>query len=437
MFEIQGKYNIAKVFATTVDNECIAQIIALCNQKWLESCDISIMPDCHAGKGCTIGTTICLKDKICPALVGQDIGCGMLVINIPEQFKLNLSEIDKFINMHIPSGFEVNENILYDKITGFHMEKFRCFQYLKKVEYLKKSIGSLGGGNHFVEINQDDSGNHYLVIHSGSRNLGCQVAKYYQDVADEYCNREKQFRQIARRELIESLKQQKRYQEINAALHKFDEQYQVTKKIPHDLCYIEGKAAEDYLHDAALCTKFATLNRLYIAKQIMEFIVKDNGYHEDILNIFINESKPHQFEFRYVNNAIDGKIKGFETIHNYIGADNILRKGAISAQKGEKVIIPINMREGSMLGIGKGNSDYNYSGPHGAGRLLSRGEAKECIGIKEFRKAMEGIYSTSVCQSTIDESPMVYKDLKEIMINIEDSVNVTNIIHPLYNFKAH
>lgn len=436
MFEIKGKYNKATVFATTCENECISQITDLCNQQWLKGCKIVIMPDTHAGKGCTIGTTIKLKDKVCASLVGVDLGCGMLVIEIPEELKLDLPAIDNFINMHIPNGFNINEKVLY-RPYEFKIENLRCFDKLKNVEYLKKSVGSLGGGNHFIEINEDSNGKYYLVIHTGSRNLGKQVAESYQDIADECCNKQEESHQKSRENLISTLKSQGRQKEINEKLKEFEKNYQNSIKIPYDLCYLEGQNAQNYLHDAKMCTIFASLNRKYIAKQVLEFIVKNNGFDDGCLNVYIDELQPHQFEFGFDNNSVDIRSLGFETIHNYIGIDNILRKGAISAKHGEKVIIPINMRDGSIIGIGKGNPDYNFSGPHGAGRLLSRSAAKEVIDLKEFEQEMEGIYSSSICQSTIDESPMVYKSIEEILDNIEDSVEMLDIIKPIYNFKAH
>lgn len=437
MFEIEGKYNKAKVFATTVENECISQITDLCNQKWLEGCDIAIMPDCHAGKGCTIGTTIKLKDKVCPSLVGVDIGCGMLAIEIPTQFSLNLEHIDDFIVNHIPNGFSVNEKIIYHR-KDFNLKNLRCYKQLKNVEYLKKSVGSLGGGNHFIEVNQTFLGKKCLVIHTGSRNLGKQVAEYYQNVADEYCNHSIKNHQESRKSLISQLKAEGRLKEINEKLKEFDANYQHTQKIPHDLCYLEGRDAQNYLHDVELCSQFASMNRIHIAQRILSFIAIDNGFDKDTTQVLITYDSPHSFKVAILDR--DNRIfttLGFETIHNYIGADNILRKGAISANIGEKVIIPINMRDGSIIGIGKGNPSYNFSGPHGAGRLMSRSSAKEKVNFKEYQKSMEGIYSSSVCQSTMDESPMVYKSIDEIIDNICESVELVDIIKPIYNFKAH
>lgn len=434
MFEIKGKYNTAKVFGTTVEEECISQIMDLCNQKWLEDTQIAIMPDCHAGKGCTIGTTIKLKDKVCPSLVGVDISCGMLTIQIPEQLNLNLERIDKFINENVPAGFNVNENPIY-KSHEFNIEKFRCFKELKEVEYLKRSLGSLGGGNHFIEISKDDYNNHYLIIHSGSRNLGKQVAEIYQNIADEYCNHVKQDHQKARQDLINKLKAKGRQKEISKKLEEFEMNYKEEKKIPHDLCYLDDKQAIDYFHDVQLCSQFASLNRQYIAKSILNFIVKDNGYTNS--DVYIKKTESQDFVFGFKNETICIETPAFETLHNYVSQDKILRKGAISAQKDEIVLIPINMRDGSIIGIGKGNAEYNFSGPHGAGRLMSRSKAKDNISLEEFEESMKNVYSSSVCKSTIDESPMAYKSIDEIISNIENTVKIDKILKPIYNFKAH
>ena len=434
MFEIQGKYNKAKVFATVVESECISQITEICNQKWLEGCQISIMPDTHAGKGATIGTTIKLKDKVSPSLVGVDISCGMLAVEIPKSLNLNLEKIDKFINDNIPAGFEVNKENFKGIYYGF-IKNLKCYDKLKHIEHIEKSLGSLGGGNHFLEINESNNGKRYLVVHSGSRNLGKQVADIYQNLADEHCNNTKLKRDSLRKELIKKLKDQDKSNEIQKALEEFNKQNTEKKLLAHDLCYLEGQDMKDYLHDCLICNRYASLNRRIIVQRILDFIVEDNGYKN--CAVWINEYQAHQFEFGFENNQIDIRSYGWETIHNYIGVDNILRKGAISAQQGEKVIIPINMRDGSIIAIGKGNPDYNYSGPHGAGRLMSRKTAKDSITLKDFEDTMKSVYTSSVCQSTVDESPMAYKRINDILKNIEDSVEVLDIIKPIYNFKAH
>ena len=421
MFEIEGKYNKAKVFATVVENECISQITEMCNQKWLKGCQISIMPDTHAGKGATIGTTIKLKDKVSPSLVGVDISCGMLAVEIPKSLNLNLEKIDKFINDNIPAGFEVNKENFKGIYYGF-IKNLKCYDKLKNIDHIEKSLGSLGSGNHFLEINESNIGQRYLVVHSGSRNLGKQVADIYQDIADEHCNRTMSERNLLKKELIKKLKDQGKSNEIQKALEEFNKQNTEKKLLAHDLCYLEGQDMKDYLHDCLICNRYASLNRRIIVQRILDFIVEDNGYKN--CAVWIDEYQAHQFEFGFENNQIDIRSYGWETIHNYIGDDNILRKGAISAQQGEKVIIPINMRDGSIIGIGKGNPDYNYSGPHGAGRLMSRKTAKDSITLKDFEDTMKSVYTSSVCQSTVDESPMAYKGIDDILENIADSVEV-------------
>lgn len=436
MFEIQGKYNKAKVFSTEVEIECISQIYDLCNQEWLKGCQIAIMPDCHSGKGCTIGTTIQLKDKVCPSLVGVDLGCGMLCIEIPNELHIDLPRIDKFITQNIASGFDVNEKLLMRPYED-EINKLYCYPALQNIEHLKKSIGSLGSGNHFIEINEDSKGSHYLVIHSGSRNLGKQIAEYYQDIAFEHCNQQKVKYKKEREKIIQSLKEKGKQNEIQKTLEEFEKNYISETKISKELSYLERKDAEHYLHDAKIAVRFASLNRKYIAKRILKFIVLDNGYQSEQLNVWLDEYQQHKFEFGFDDENIDVRSLGFETIHNYIDEENILRKGAISAHKGEKVLIPINMRDGSIIGIGKGNEEYNCSGPHGAGRLMSRSQAKETVNFEEFKESMKDIYSSSVCESTLDESPMAYKPIESILENVSDSIQVEEIIKPIYNFKAH
>lgn len=443
MFEIIGKYNKSKIFANEVDNETISQITELCNQQWLEGCNIAIQADTHAGKGCTIGTTIALKDKVSPSLVGVDISCGMLVIKIPKELELNLEKIDEFINKKIPAGFEVNETLQYNEPElDSLLKSLHCYKNLKEIDRIKKSCGSLGSGNHFIELNKDEENNHYLVIHTGSRNLGKQVAELYQNIADEYCNKAIKNKEKERQELINSLKMQGKQQEIQKQLIEFEKNYKEIKKIPHDLCYLEGQDMKNYLDDTHICNEYAKKSRVSIAKRILEFIVEDNFSNKSNeekadLNVWIDETQENHFEFGYDNKFIEIRSEGFQTLHNYIGKDNILRKGAISAQKGEKVIIPINMRDGSIIAIGKGNAEYNNSGPHGAGRLLSRNEAKEQINIEDFKDAMKDIYSSSVGISTLDEAPMACKPIKSIIENIQDTVEIQKIIKPIYNFKSH
>lgn len=445
MFEIKGKYNIAKVFANEVDSETISQITALCNQQWLEGCNIAIQADTHAGKGCTIGTTITLKDKVSPSLVGVDISCGMLVIQIPKELKLNLEKIDNFINDNIPAGFEVNEMLQYNELElNLLLTSLHCYENLKNVSRIKKACGSLGGGNHFIELNKDDENNHYLVIHTGSRNLGKQVAEIYQDIADAHCNKAKENKERERQELINKLKKEGKQKEIQKELERFQKEYEDVRKIPYDLCYLEGQDMKNYLEDTHICNEYAKMSRVSIAQRILEFIVEDNlssfpdsSEQMKDLNVWIDETQENHFEFGYENRFIDVRSDVFQTLHNYIGKDNVLRKGAISAQKGETVIIPINMRDGSIIAVGKGNAEYNCSGPHGAGRLLSRSEAKEQINIEDFKETMKDVYSSSVVTSTLDEAPMAYKPIESIIENIQDTVEIQKIINPIYNFKAH
>lgn len=404
MFVIEGKYNKAKVFADSVDEVTIGQIMELCNQQWVENSNIAIMADTHAGKGCTIGTTMTIHDKVCPNLVGVDIGCGMLTIKLPQLENLSLQKLDNFIHSNIPSGFAIHEKRLYNPISeGLYLEKLKCYQFLMHKESLEKAVGSLGGGNHFIEIDTDSKSNNYLIIHTGSRNLGKQVAEYYQKIAFEYCNSHEQIMK----------------DKIN--------------QIPKDLCFLEGEYLSDYLHDMYICQHFAKVNRKYIALKILGHLFKEK-FNSECGNTWIDIDEGCGYE----DENIDLRMDMFETVHNYINPnDNILRKGAISARNGERVLIPINMRDGSIIGTGKGHPDYNYSGPHGAGRLMSRNVAKRSVSLNEFQDSMKGIYSTSVGLSTLDESPMAYKPIKQIIDNIKDAIEVVEIIRPIYNYKAH
>ena len=324
------------------------------------------------------------------------------------KINLDLEKLDKVINECVPSGRNIREQKLLDfeKINNLY-----CLRELKEVKKFNRAIGTLGGGNHFIEINIDDEGNKYLVIHTGSRNLGKQVAEYYQNLAIELCSgKEEMYRR--KDEIIKTYKEQGRKSEIQKAIRELEKEYKNNKPIlPKDLCYLEGKQREDYLHDMKICQEYAKLNREKIAEEII-FNYFENGFiicEEDI----------------------------FHTIHNYISfEDNIVRKGAISAKKGERVLIPINMRDGSIIAVGKGNEDWNYSAPHGAGRIMSRMKAKQTFQLDEFIKSMEGVYSTSIVEETIDEAPFVYKPMQEIIDNIGDTVEIEKIIRPIYNFKA-
>lgn len=395
MLKLNGKYNTAKVFTDNVDNETISQIIELLNQDYIKDAKIRIMPDCHAGAGCVIGTTMTITDKVCPNLVGVDIGCGMLAVRIAEK-DADLPKLDDVINTYIPAGFNVND----EPLGNFsHLNNLAA---TVDISLAYRSIGSLGGGNHFIELDKDDDGNLWLVIHTGSRHLGLEVAKHYQEFAYKQLKDSDIGGKI--KAMIADLKTKGREKEIEKTIQTLKMQ---EPHIPKSLCYVSGQAFKDYIHDMEIVQKHAELNRKYIADMVIEKM----GWHV---------------------------CEEFQTIHNYIDTKNmILRKGSVSARDGEKLIIPINMRDGSLICVGKGNPDWNYSAPHGAGRILSRSEAKDAVGMDEFREAMEGIYSSSVMESTIDESPMVYKPMEEIMENIRDTVDVVKVIKPVYNFKAH
>lgn len=397
-----------KIFTDNIEQEAVEQIDLLLEQKPFEDCKVRIMPDVHAGKGCVIGFTADLGDKVIPNIVGVDIGCGMLCVELGN-IDLDLELLDRVINEVIPSGRNIREQKLIDfeKINELY-----CLRELKETKKFNRAIGTLGGGNHFIEIDVDDEENKYLVIHTGSRNMGKQVADYYQNLAIELCSgKEEMFKK--KEEIIKTYKEQGRKQEIQKALKQLEAEYKENKPdLPNDLCYLEGKYREMYLHDMKICQEYAIENRRWIANEIL---VKALNMKSDI--VFM---KNH-----------------FTTIHNYISfEDNIVRKGAISAKEGEKVLIPINMRDGSIIAIGKGNQDWNSSAPHGAGRIMSRHKAKETFKLDEFKKSMEGIYTTSVVEETIDEAPFVYKSMKEIINNIQDTVEIQKIIRPIYNFKA-
>lgn len=392
-----------KIFTNNIEQEAVDQINKLLEQEPFKNCKVRIMPDVHAGKGCVIGFTADLGDKVIPNIVGVDIGCGMLSVELGN-IELDLAKVDEIINNVIPAGRNIREHKLLDfeKINELY-----CLRELKEAKKFNRAIGTLGGGNHFIEIDADAEGNKYLVIHTGSRNMGKQVADYYQNLAIEFCSGKEEMLK-KKEEIIRTYKEQGRKSEVQKALKLLEEEYKQNKpNLPKELCYLEGKYRERYLHDMRICQEYASLNRGYIAREILR-------------NINIEIYKPH-----------------FETIHNYISfEDNIVRKGAISAKKGERVLIPINMRDGSIIAIGKGNEDWNKSAPHGAGRIMSRNKAKEVFKLDEFKKSMEGIYTTSVDESTIDEAPFVYKPMQEIINNIKDTVEVEKIIKPIYNFKA-
>lgn len=402
-----------KIFTTDIEQEAIKQIDELLEQEPFKNCKVRIMPDVHSGKGCVIGFTADLGNKIIPNIVGVDIGCGMLCVELGN-IDLNLEKLDKIINEFIPAGRNIREKEIF-KLEN--IEKLHCFRELKKTNKFNKAIGTLGGGNHFIEIDIDNEENKYLVIHTGSRNLGKQVAEYYQNLAIELCSGKEEFHN-KKYKLIETYKKQGKKLEIQKAIKELEKEYKNNKpNLPKDLCYLEGKYRDMYLHDMKICQEYASLNRLQIAKEIL-------------MNYFQLTYVPEIDYPPIMNNR-------FETIHNYISfEDNIVRKGAISAHKGEKVIIPINMRDGSIIAIGKGNNDWNQSAPHGAGRIMSRMKAKNIFQLEDFIKSMEGIYTTSISEETIDEAPFVYKPIQEIIDNIQDTVEILKIIKPIYNFKS-
>jgi tRNA-splicing ligase RtcB (3'-phosphate/5'-hydroxy nucleic acid ligase) len=396
-----------KIFTDNIEQKAIDQIDKLLEQEAFKECKVRIMPDVHAGSGCVIGFTGNLGGKVIPNIVGVDIGCGMLTIELGN-IELDLEKLDKVIREYVPSGFNVHEE---RKVNFDKLQELKCFRELKDTKRLERSIGTLGGGNHFIEIDIDEDNNKYLIIHTGSRNLGKQVADYYQELANQLCNYNIGEYKNKQQELIEEYKQQGRKQEIQFAIEELKKQYQVSSnKIPKDLSYLEGQYKEDYLHDMKICQEFAVENRKNISEQIL---------------------------FNYFKDYIICNEDCFETIHNYISfEDNIVRKGAISSKKGERLLIPINMRDGCIIGTGKGNDDWNCSAPHGAGRLMSRMQAKKAFTLDEFKDSMKDIYTTSISEETLDEAPMVYKPMQEIIDNIKDTVEIEKIIKPIYNFKA-
>lgn len=403
-----------KIFTKNIEEQAINQINELLKQETFKNSKVRIMPDVHAGKGCVIGFTGNLGEKVIPNIVGVDIGCGMLCVELGN-IDLNLDKLDKIIREHVPSGMNVHENKRYKFLE---LEQLYCYELLRnKDNWLEKSMGTLGGGNHFIEIDADEENNKYLVIHTGSRNLGKQVAEIYQEKAIKYCSYEEEMKS-EKQSIIKEYKEQHREKEIQDKLIEISKKYDGKTKLPKDLCYLEGKLRKDYLHDMKICQEFAILNR----KTIANIILKNIMYYQD-------GEEPL--------NCWDLKDDYFETIHNYISfEDNIVRKGAISAKKGEKVLIPLNMRDGCIIGIGKGNDDWNCSAPHGAGRIMSRMQAKETFNLDEYKESMKNIYTTSVNENTIDEAPFVYKPMQEIIDNIGDTVDIIKIIKPIYNFKA-
>lgn len=398
MLEIKGKVNTAICYAKVIEEEAIEQIQRMCDYEFTQDSQIRIMPDVHAGKGCTIGTTMTVRDKAVPNIVGVDIGCGMYTVNLGKQ-SIDLQKLDEAAHF-VPSGMNVWEG----RQERFDLTKLRCYRSLRDTRRLERSLGTLGGGNHFIEVDLAQDGTNYLVIHTGSRNLGKQVAEIYQRLAVDL-NQGKATYFEQRDAIIREYKAAGRRKEIQAALEKISWTQQ-ENTIPEDLCFLYGTYLEDYLHDVEICQKFAQRNR------------------EKIAEILLDRA------------GLTG-TDAFHTIHNYIDTDEmILRKGAIAAHKGEKVLIPINMRDGSVLAIGKGNAEWNYSAPHGAGRIMSRKKAKESLSLEDYKKTMKDVYTTSVNEATLDEAPMAYKSLEDIIDVIEEAVDVMDVMKPIYNFKA-
>ena len=398
MITIKGTHNTAVCYTSQLEETALEQIKAVCNQEAFADCKIRIMPDVHAGKGCTIGTTMTVTDKIVPGMVGVDIGCGMETVRL-DASELDFDRLDKSIRKNIPSGFEVHNrpHKLADEID---LSELRCVRHVN-LHRAVHSIGTLGGGNHFIEVAKSDGGALYLVVHSGSRHLGCEVAEYYQTEGyNALCGNA----QFQLEEVIAELKAQGRDKEIQGTIKLLKEQTAIP--VPKDLAYIEGSLFSDYVHDMKIVQRFAVLNRKAMVDTIL---------------VGLRLSAAEEFT----------------TIHNYIDTDSmILRKGAVSAKAGEKLLIPINMRDGSLICEGKGNSDWNFSAPHGAGRLMSRAKAFHELSMEQYQSEMSGIYSTCVVPDTLDESPMAYKSMNEIISHIEPTAEIIEKIKPVYNFKA-
>ena len=398
--EINGSFNTAICYTNKLEETAHEQIETVCNTEAFANSKIRIMPDVHAGKGCTIGTTMTIADKVVPNLVGVDIGCGMYTVNMGK-IEIDFEKFDEAVHF-IPCGRDTWEG----RIERFDLTALRCYRNLKDTKRLERSLGTLGGGNHFIEIDEDESGNKYLIIHSGSRNLGKQVAELYQALAlDLNLGKEDYFKM--REEIIRTYKESGRRCEIQDELKRLEKDFQSKEpSMPSELCFLYGTFMEDYLHDVKICQQFAKRNR----EKMAEVIQEKTG-----------------IEF----------IDAFHTIHNYIDTDEmILRKGAVSAKDGEKLLIPINMRDGSLICIGRGNKEWNCSAPHGAGRLMSRTDAFEKLTMEEYQKQMAGIYTTCVNPATLDESPMAYKNMSDIVENIEPTAEIIAQVKPIYNFKA-
>lgn len=407
-----------KIFTDNIEETATNQIKQLLSIEVFSDKKIRIMPDVHAGAGCVIGFTGNLGDKVIPNIVGVDIGCGMRILKLGKIEDIDFHAFNLHINSYVPSGMIIREDKKgFKPLINEEMDIYReakallnslfCYRDLKNTERIKQSIGSLGGGNHFIELDKDDDGIIYLVIHTGSRNLGKQVAEIYQGKAIKHLTPGADEFETTVKRTIEEYKATGRREELQSVIRKMKKKHSdATPSLPKDLCYLERETRDKYLHDMRVCQKWAVLNRKLIAKLLLKFFS----------GIKVEEE--------------------FESVHNYISDDNMIRKGAISAKKGEQCIIPLNMRDGSLICIGKGNEDWNSSAPHGAGRVLSRNQAYEKITMDDFKSSMRGIYSESINEFTRDESPMVYKPSEEIIANIRDTVNIKTIIRPIFNFKA-
>ena len=398
MIEIQGLHNTALCYTPALDPKAAEQIRAVCDQEAFAGCKIRIMPDVHAGMGCTIGTTMTIRDKIVPGMVGVDIGCGMETVRLAEK-EIDFAALDALIRKEIPCGQNIrkDEHPLNDEIN---LHQLRCSPYVS-IERAKRSIGTLGGGNHFIEVDRGENGELYLVVHSGSRHLGTQVCKYYQDQG-RFAMWGGARHQID--ELIAEYRAAGRWREIQRAINELRREHSLS--IPRDLAYVEGKLFDDYIHDMRITQRFAVLNR----KAMTDVILRGMGLT---------------------------KVEEFTTIHNYIDTEKmILRKGSVSAEAGEKLLIPINMRDGSLICIGRGNEEWNCSAPHGAGRIMSRKQAFAQLSMEEYASEMKGIWSSCVVKDTLDESPMAYKPMDEIVSEIGPTAEIIERIRPVYNFKA-
>lgn len=395
MIEINGRFTNARIFAQTALQTAIDQIQELTDQAFMTGTKVRIMPDYHAGKGCVIGTTIQLQDRVVPNLVGIDVGCGVFVAQL-DVTTVDFAQLDAIIRTYVPSGQDIHKEVSPSRhFVEFEGKQFRASGL--KDDYTNLSLGTLGGGNHFIELAKDEENQHYLLIHTGSRYVGAKVANWHQKRAYENLRREDLT------EKIEALKQQGRQQEIQSMIQAYKEQ---TPFVPKDLSYLEGEAFHDYIHDMKIAQQFARMNRWTIAETIAK-----------------------QMDWHFTDT--------FDTIHNYIDTETMtLRKGAVRANKDEKLVIPMNMRDGSLICIGKGNSEWNYSAPHGAGRMFSRRAAKKALNISDFKETMQGIWTTSVNEETLDEAPMAYKPMTEITSAIGETVDIVKVIKPVYNFKA-